>query len=76
MTKELARYLTVLIANDIDTKSNGIDMSSYECEQIELAFLKGNFADIEVFIKGKLSHKKPEQKECFKIGKIKISDKL
>ena len=55
MTQELARYLTVLIANDIDTKTNGMDMSSYECEQIELAFIKGNFADIEVFVKHKLS---------------------
>ncbi len=53
MTTNLARYLTGLIANDIC-------MSDYECEQIELALMKGNFGDVYMFV---MSNKSSQTKQ-------------
>ncbi len=67
MTREFARYLTELIANDVG-------MSDYEREQIELALTKGNFGDVYAFVRNRNPHStKPPQKEPFKIGTITFS---
>ena len=67
MIKELARYLTTLIANDVG-------MSDYEREQIELALERGNFGDVYAFVRCKKpAQTKPPQKEPFKIGSITYS---
>ncbi len=60
MTNELARYLTVLIAKDIDACTTGMCVSSYECEQIEFALIKGNFAAVESFVKKRLNYEDPK----------------
>ena len=53
MSKNFARYLTCLIANDYDKKSRGC-ISSYECEIIEKRFQEGKFDEIENFLRRRL----------------------
>ena len=48
MSKELARYLTVLIANDLEKHR---DVSSGACEMIEKRFIDGKFEEIEEYIR-------------------------
>lgn len=67
MTREFARYLTELIANDVG-------LSDYEREQIERALTKGNFGGVYAFVRNKyLTPTKPPQKEPLKIGTITFS---
>lgn len=55
MDKELARYLTRLIADDIDSRPLlGTGISSFECELLEQAFVDYNFKDIQKFLEKKL----------------------
>lgn len=54
MSKELARYLTILIANDLDSKTGGMNISNFECEGLEESFMRGDFKNIEIYLKTKL----------------------
>lgn len=44
MSKELSRYLTILIANDLEKHR---DVSSGMCEAIEKSFIDGKYEKIE-----------------------------
>ena len=55
MSKELARYLTILVTHDIDKKCKGMCMSSYECEVLERAFQNNSFKEIENFLRKKIN---------------------
>ena len=57
MDKRLARYITCLIANDYDKKSEGC-ISSYECELLEKKFIEGRFEQIEQWLVNRLWSKK------------------
>lgn len=48
MSKELSRYLTILIAIDLE---NHRDVSSVMCEAIEKSFTDGEFDKVENIIK-------------------------
>ena len=55
MTQELARYLMALIADDIDNRPYlNMDMSAYECVQLENALKKDDFAFVQTFLENKL----------------------
>lgn len=64
MTQELARYLTVLIADDINNRPYlNMYMSNYECDRLEAMFVKEDFAEIQKFIENKLSWDKQNEIE-------------
>ena len=65
MTQELARYLTVLIADDIDNRPylNNMGMSAYECVQLENALKKEDFASVQTFLEKKLTWDKQNETE-------------
>ena len=64
MTQELARYLTVLIADDIDNRPYlNMDMSAYECVQLENALKKEDFASVQIFLEKKLVWDKQNETE-------------
>ena len=64
MTQELARYLTVLIADDIDNRPYlNMDMSAYECVQLENALKKEDFAFVQTFLEKKLTWDKQNETE-------------
>lgn len=64
MTKDLARYLVCLIADDVDSRLYlNKDMSSFECERLEEMFINENFAKIQKFIENKLSWDKRNETE-------------
>lgn len=55
MKRELARYLTLLIVNHIDTHSTSMMcVSSYEAVAIEDNFVKGEFDKIQSFLEKRL----------------------
>ena len=55
MTKELAKYLTILVIHDIDKNCKGMCMSNYECEALEKTFKNDNFEEIEKFLRKKVN---------------------
>ena len=55
MNKNLAKYLTVLIANDL---KHTRDISSGACEMIERCFINGEFEKIEKYIRNFLNDKR------------------
>lgn len=57
MTKDFARFLTTCVAQFLDRNPSGMCLSSMECEELEQAFIEGNFAKIEIFTKLKLQDK-------------------
>lgn len=64
MNRSLARYLTILIVNDIDKRlTQGMLVSSYEAEQLEGMFVKGNFGDIEMYLNNKFKHERKIKEE-------------
>lgn len=64
MTKDLARYLTCLIADDIDSRPLlKMCMSSLECEKLEQAFIKEDFKAIQKFIEKKLALDKQNEEQ-------------
>lgn len=64
MTRELSRYLTVLIADDIDNRPYiNMDMSSCECERLEAMFVKEDFSAIQKFLENKLLQDKQNEIE-------------
>lgn len=56
MTKELATTLTAALAQLIDAnrKEGTMCMSSYECELTERCFMRGDFDQIEIYLKKRL----------------------
>ena len=75
MTRELAMYLTTLIAKDIES-TTGTCMSFYERVQMELVLIEENFAPVEIFVKHRKAIEQtnpPAQKVPFKIGEITFS---
>lgn len=52
MSKNLARYFVVLIANDL---SKHRDLSSYTCEFLEDCLIKGEYDKVERLIKNHLA---------------------
>lgn len=50
MDRELARYLTALIDNDLRFSFNGMGLPSSACEWIESQFLFENYTTIKEFI--------------------------
>lgn len=55
MTRELAGYLTALIADDIDNRPFLNEyMSANECVQLENALKKDDFAFVQTFLENKL----------------------
>lgn len=64
MNRSLARYLTILIVNDIDKRlTQGMLVSSYEAEQLEGMFVKENFGDIEMHLNNKFKHESKIKEE-------------
>lgn len=64
MNRSLARYLTILIVNDIDKRlTQGMLVSSYEAEQLEGMFVKRNFGDIEMYLNNKFKHERKIKEE-------------
>ena len=64
MKPELARYLTVLIADDIDNRPYlNMDMSAYECVQLENALKKDDFASVQTCLEKKLVWDKQNETE-------------
>lgn len=62
MTQDLARYLTALIADDIDDRPYlNMDMSAYECVQLENALKKDDFAFVQKFLEHKLTWDKQNE---------------
>ena len=57
MSKDLAMFLTACVAQFLDRNPNGKCLSSMECEELEQAFIGGDFAKIEIFTKLKLQDK-------------------
>lgn len=53
MNESFSRYLTVLIAKDLEGKNK--DLPSYMYEVIETYFARGNFKEIESFLNTWLS---------------------
>lgn len=53
MTKNFARYLTCLIAKDLDSRTSTC-ISSYECELIEQKFIDNKFDEIELYVMNKI----------------------
>ena len=54
MSKELAMFLTLCVAEFLDKNTKGMCLSNMECEELEKAFIEGKFAKIEIFTKLKL----------------------
>ena len=50
MNRKFARYLTCLIARDLDEAYNGMGLPSFVCELIEDYFACGQFEKIEEFL--------------------------
>ena len=64
MTQDLARYLVNLIADDVDSRLYlNMDMSSYECEQLEAMFIKEDFSAIQEYLEKKLAWDKQNETE-------------
>lgn len=57
MSKNLARLLTVVLVNHIDSTTSGMDTSSMEAEKIEQMFINNNFTSIEYWVESKLKKK-------------------
>ena len=53
MNKTFARYLTTLIAKDLESRNK--ELPSYMYETIEIYFTRGNFKEIENFLNTWLS---------------------
>ena len=53
MSKTFARYLTTLIAKDLESRNK--DLPSYMYETIEIYLTRGNFKEIEHFLNTWLS---------------------
>lgn len=76
MTQELARYMTALIADDIDNRQFlNTDMSAYECVQLENALKKDDFAFVQTFLAKKLAWDK-QNKQKDNTGRALKGDKL
>lgn len=64
MTRELASYLTALIADDIDNRTCLDEyMSQYECDRLEAMFVKENFSAIQKFLEHELDWDKQNEIE-------------
>lgn len=64
MTRELARYLTALIADDIDNRPFlNTNMSANESVQLENALKKDDFAFVQTFLENKLGWDKQNETE-------------
>ena len=61
MKKDLARFLTCLVANRIDQDGKAkMCMSNNECESLENAFVNERFEAIDMFINRKMTGRDPE----------------
>lgn len=64
MTRDLASYLTALIADDIDNRTLlNKYMSTYDCDRLKSMFVKENFSAIQKFLENKLSWDKQNEIE-------------
>lgn len=54
MTKELAMFLTNCVADFLDRNTNGMCVTSKQCDELERCFREGNFAKIEIWTKLRL----------------------
>lgn len=64
MTRELAKYLTALVADDIDSRSCLNEyMSNYECDRLTAMFVKENFSAIQEFLEHNLDWDKLNETE-------------
>ena len=64
MTRELASFLTALIADYIDDRPYINEyMSEYECDRLEAMLVREDFSEIQKFIEHQLAWDKENEKE-------------
>lgn len=64
MSKEFARYLTGLIADDLENRLK-VSCSSYELECVEKALQSGKIKEVEIYLINKMTGQKPRLDEIF-----------
>lgn len=60
MSENLAKFLTVCLADYLNRNTEGMDASKHILETLEDTFLEGRFDRIEMFVKFKLQKQKKD----------------
>ncbi len=64
MSKEFARYLTELIADDLENRLK-VSCSSYELECVEKALQSGKIKEVEIYLTNIMTRQEPNLDEIF-----------
>ena len=64
MSKEFARYLTELIADDLENRLK-VSCSSYELECVEKALQSGEIKEVEIYLTNIMTGQEPNLDEIF-----------